>query len=133
MKSAFCPLFSVCCLLVIGCAEVEVPTPKDVITHPLGQQQTMRGWTKEEVKTKWGEPDQVISLAPDEWGSSREEWIYQGRYPDVPIDYKYLSKTKHFYFIGDVLVEMKSEENHEEDHKEGEEGEKENQQEIKNP
>ena len=114
----------------MGCAEVEVPTVKDVVTHPFGQQQGMRGWTKEEVKTKWGEPDQVISLAPDEWGSLREEWIYHGRYPDVPIDYKYLSKTKHFYFIGEDLAPGKPEE---EKKKQGEEQEKENQQEAKNP
>ncbi len=97
-------------LSVLGCAEVEVPTPKDVMTHPFGKQQTMRGWTKEEIKAKWGAPDQVMPLASDEWGSPREEWIYYGRYPEVPIDYKYLSKTYHFYFTGDALVEMKSEE-----------------------
>lgn len=131
MKLIFHFPFSILCLLVMGCAEVEMPTVKDVMTHPLGQQQGMRGWTKEEVKAKWGEPDQVISLAPDEWGSPREEWSYRGRYPDVPIDYKYLSKTKHFYFTGDVLVEMKSEEKQ---RKQGEEQKKENQQEeAKNP
>ena len=105
----FCFLFSVLCFLLNGCAEVDVPTPKDVITHPFGQQQSMRGWTKEEVKSKWGDPDQVIALSPDPWGSPREEWVYQGRYPDMPIDYKYLSKTKHFYFTDNVLVEFKSE------------------------
>jgi hypothetical protein len=118
VKFILCLLSSAFCLLISGCAEVEIPTPKDIVTHPLGQQQNIRGWTKEEVKAKWGEPDQVIVLAPDEWGSSMEEWIYQGRYPDVPIDYKYLSKTKHFYFIDNVLVEFKSEEQVEKPEKE---------------
>lgn len=121
--------FSILCLLIIGCAEVEVPTAKEVITHPFGQHQGMRGWTKEEVKAKWGDPDQVVSLEPDEWGSPREEWIYRGRYPDVPIDYKYLSKSKHFYFTGDILVEMKSEEEQQREQAE----QKENQKEAKNP
>lgn len=95
--------------LIIGCAELQMPTPKEVVTHPFGNP-TIRGWSKEEVLAKWGEPDERVSLEPDKWGSSREEWIYQGRYPNVPVDYKYISKTKHFYFTGNVLVEMKSEE-----------------------
>lgn len=111
-------LSAVCMLSFVGCAEVEVPTPKDIVTHPFGHQQNLRGWTKEEVKAKWGEPDQMIPLEPDEWGSPREEWVYQGRYPGVPIDYKYLSKTKHFYFIDNVLVEFKSEEQVEKPEKE---------------
>lgn len=110
MKFILCLLSSVFCLLTSGCAEIEVPTPKDVMTHPFGKQQTMRGWTKEEVKIKWGEPDQIVALEPDQWSGTREEWVYYGRYPSVPIDYKYLSKTHHFYFSGNALVEFMTEE-----------------------
>ncbi len=108
MRSVFCFLSSLFCLLIIGCAEVDVPTPKDVMTHPFGTKQARIGWTKEEVKMKWGDPDQIISMEPDPWGNPQEEWVYTGRYPNVPIDYKFLSKTKHFYFSGDVLVQFKS-------------------------
>ena len=94
-------------LLLTGCADMQVPTAKEVMSHPFGNP-TIRGWTKEEVIAKWGAADQVISMEPDEWGAKREEWIYEGRYPSIPVDYKYLSKTKHFYFVGDALVEMKS-------------------------
>lgn len=107
--SVLCLLFSILCLLAIGCAEVEVPGPKEVISHPFGSQPSALGWTKDEVRMQWGDPDQVIALEPDEWGTPQEEWVYVGRYPDMPIDYKYLSKTQHFYFNGNAVVNMKSE------------------------
>lgn len=123
-----CQMFSIFCLLsFLGCAEVEVPTPKDVITQPFGgTTQGMRGWIKEEVKLKWGEPDRITALEPDEWGAPREEWVYYGRYPEMPISYKYLSKTHYFYFTGNVLVEFNTEEKQEiEEPAQGEKPEKE--------
>ena len=96
-------------IISFGCAEIEVPTPKDVVTHPFGTKTSIRGWTKEEVKMKWGEPDEIISLEPDRWGNPQEKWVYHGRYPNIPVDYKYLSKTYYFYFTGKTLMKFTSE------------------------
>jgi len=96
-------------LFVTGCAEITPPNPVDVITHPFGQKPPVRiGTTKDEVKAKWGSPDRVISLGAAKLGAAREEWVYYGQVPGIPLDYKYLSKTKHLYFEGNVLTKYTS-------------------------
>ena len=46
----------------------------------------------------------MISLGLDELGNPKEEWIYQARFPGVPVDYGYVSKTKHLFFEGENLI-----------------------------
>ena len=105
MKNLYLSMF----LLVIafgfiGCAEITPPSPVDVLTHPFGKGPLAVGMTREKVVSMWGEPDDVVDLGANEWGAPREEWIYRARYPRVPIDVGYISRTKHLYFEGDVLT-----------------------------
>jgi hypothetical protein len=91
--------------MVAGCAELRPPTMRHALTHPWGTQAPFQlGQSKGEVTAEWGEPDEVIPLEGEETGLLREEWVYVGRYPDVPVDYKYLSRSKHLVFSGDYLV-----------------------------
>lgn len=92
-------------LFVFGCAELTPPTPKELITHPWGTKPSLRiGKTKDEVVASWGEPDEKINLGAVKYGLPKEEWVYYGRFPEVPLDYKYLSKTKHLIFEGKILT-----------------------------
>jgi hypothetical protein len=60
--------------------------------------------TKEKVRSMWGEPDSVQILESDAQGMVKEEWIYNGRYPDLPINVDYLSESQHLFFDGNHLV-----------------------------
>ena len=94
-----------------GCSDFRAPTTAgEVITHPLGTQAPFqRGSSKSEVLAAWGNPDQVVPQGVDELGNRREEWVYRGRLPAVPIDYEYVSRTKHLFFEGDNLIRWTSE------------------------
>ncbi|MFH1406715.1 MAG: hypothetical protein ABIH01_01735 [Candidatus Omnitrophota bacterium] len=101
-----------CCLAIIfiaGCAEITPPTPMDIIKNPMGNQPTLRvGYTKDQVKAEWGEPDDVELLGATKLGAAREKWTYYGQISSMPIDYKFLSKTKRLYFEGNVLTKWES-------------------------
>jgi hypothetical protein len=60
--------------------------------------------SKEKVKSLWGDPDIIKVLGSDIQGMVREEWIYRGRYPNLPINVDYLSETQHLFFDGEHLV-----------------------------
>jgi len=96
------------CLLLtaflLGCAEIEPPSPEKILAPWSGVPTARLGESKDSIKDKWGEPDEIRQLGTDEIGLAKEEWLYRGRYPDVPVDYKYLSKTKKLIFTGDNLT-----------------------------
>ena len=88
-----------------GCAALRLPNMHHALTHPWGTQDPFRrGQRKQEIIAEWGEPDEIIPLDVEETGLLQEEWVYGGRYPDVPVDYKYLSRSKRLIFAGDYLV-----------------------------
>lgn len=94
-------------LLFAGCAEIDpFEAPGEVIRHPLGSESIRVGMSKEEVASKWGEPDLVNPLAAtDASRSPGEEWVYKARrYTPVPLDSGYLQKNKYLYFDGNNLV-----------------------------
>ncbi len=96
--------------LLGGCSDFVAPTAEEAISQPFGTGGPFdRGTTKAEILEAWGKPDHVIQLGADELGNTREEWIYHGRLPNVPIDYEYVSRTKHLYFDGQNLVRWKTE------------------------
>jgi hypothetical protein len=97
-----------CIFFAIGCAEIEPPTPDKILAPWSGTPPVQLGESKDSVKDKWGEPDQVVQRGADEVGLLKEEWVYRGRYTDVPVDYKYLSKTKRLMFTGESLTGYKS-------------------------
>lgn len=101
--------FVVGCGGVLGCGDFLAPTGRYAITHPWDAGPPIsRGTSKAEVLAKWGPPDAVIPLGLDELGIFKEEWIYQAR-ADVPIDIRYLSKTKRILFAGDFVTGWKDE------------------------
>jgi outer membrane biogenesis lipoprotein LolB len=94
-------------LSLTGCAEITPPTPKDIITRPLGPPSVKIGMTKDEVKALWGEPDRIGYVEDKEkWSGARTEWVYTGRYSAIPLDKNYLSKTKKLYFDGESLTSI---------------------------
>lgn len=90
--------------LMSACETLPVPTPKQIINNPLGTSSLKLGMSKEEVTAMWGRPNEVIEKGSDELGSIIEEWIYYAKYPVVPIDYNYLSKTQVLTFSGNSLT-----------------------------
>lgn len=96
--------FCILSTFLIGCAEIKPPGPKDLMRQPLGEGPLRTGMTKEKVKSLWGEPDVIRVIGSDTQGMVREEWIYRGRYPNLPINVDYLSETQHLFFDGNHLV-----------------------------
>ena len=97
---------------ISGCAEINpFETPGEVIRHPLGSESIRAGMSKEEVVSKWGEPDLVNRLqATDASRSQAEEWVYKARrYTPVPLDSGYLSRNKYLYFDGNSLTAITDE------------------------
>lgn len=87
-----------------GCGDFVAPTKQYAMTHPWDTGTPIsRGTSKAEVLHKWGTPDAVIPHGVDELGLPKEEWVYQGK-ADVPVDYRYLSKTKRIFFTGDHVT-----------------------------
>jgi hypothetical protein len=110
MKRGFLIIF--CMLLIpiiLGCAEIESPNPAEILSHPLGKDPLRIGITKDKVLDMWGRPDVITRTGTNELGASCEEWIYHGRYPNLPIDAGYLYKTKYLYFEGNTLVRWERE------------------------
>ena len=100
-------LYTVYCILstiLIGCAEIRPPSLSEIIRQPLGESPLRIGMSGEEVKSLWGDPDIIKVLGSDIQGMVREEWIYRGRYPNLPVNVDYLSETQYLFFDGDHLI-----------------------------
>ena len=91
---------------LIGCAEIEPPSPDQILRQPLGESPLRIGMTKARVRSFWGEPDIVRVLGADPQGMVKEEWVYRGRYPNLPINVDFLSETQRLLFDGDHLVKF---------------------------
>jgi len=96
---------------LIGCAGIEPPSPDKILTHPFGTGPLRVGMTKDEVRKIWGEPDVVKSLREGAGinNAQQEEWIYNARVSNLPINYGYLSKSLRLSFDGDNLTSYKEE------------------------
>lgn len=94
----------------IGCAEIQPPTPEEVLKHPFGTTNLRVGMTKEQILAAWGSPDVKEYDETGKWGVAKEKWTYYGRYKSLPADVGYLSKTKCLYFDGNMLVKFEGEE-----------------------
>ncbi len=91
-----------------GCAEIEPPSPEKILSPWSSMPNIRLGNTKEDVLSRWGEPDETNQIGADELGVAKEEWVYYGRYPMAPVDYQYVSKTKYRYFEGNILVRQET-------------------------
>lgn len=94
-------------LALAGCSAISVPTPNDVINHPLGTESIKIGMTKQQVESIWGKPNQVQTVEDKKrWNGPREMWLYNAQYNVIPVDAGYLSKTKKLYFDGENLTDI---------------------------
>ncbi len=94
------------CVCLFGCAGIDAPTPESVLKNPTGSGSLYVGMMKEEVISLYGEPDSKQTVSSDEWKEPREEWVYRGRYPVLPISPGYLSKDLYLYFDGENLTNI---------------------------
>ena len=109
-RLVFCFLVSL--MGLAGCSDIQTPTAHEAMTHPFGTGAPfVRGTTKSEVVASWGKPKHVVPHGVDELGNLREEWIYEGWLPGLPIDHEYLSRTKHLFFEGEHLNRWETQEN----------------------
>lgn len=97
-------LYSLLSIVLIGCAEIRPPGPEQIMRQPLGESPLRIGMSKEKIESLWGSPDVVRVISADNQGTLREEWIYRGRYPNLPINVDYLSENQHLFFDGNHLV-----------------------------
>ncbi|MDD5449768.1 MAG: hypothetical protein PHO42_04120 [Candidatus Omnitrophica bacterium] len=103
-KIIACLLFALFAGFFTAYAKVDKPKPM-FCTPSISQ-----GETKDSIKARWGEPDQVIQLAPDEIGLPREEWLYKSAPFGVLSGHSYVCKTQRLIFEGDHVVDIKLEE-----------------------
>ena len=100
-------ILSILVSFLYGCADIAPPTPGYILKRPLGTDSVKLGMTKDRVRDLWGEPNRVNEVEDEAaWAGSREEWVYIGRYSDIPLDAGYLSKTKKLYFDGENLTNI---------------------------
>lgn len=93
-------------VIVTGCADIETPSPAEILKNPIGSGSVKIGMTKSQVVSLYGEPDLKNIVTSKEWGGAREEWLYRGRYTAIPISAGYLSKDVYLYFDGNSLTKI---------------------------
>lgn len=98
-------IFCICSIgLFSGCAGIDPPGPDRILAPWAGTPAVRIGESKDSVRDKWGEPDEINGLGTDSVGLVKEEWVYFGRYPSIPVDRMYLSKTKRLMFTGNSVT-----------------------------
>ena len=96
-------------LLVSGCADVEIPKPKEFISRPTGPGGSIKiGMSKDKVVDVYGEPDLKDTVVSDKWGGPREEWIYKAEFSAFPVSAGYLGEDMYIYFDGDNVTDISS-------------------------
>ncbi|MDP2942378.1 MAG: hypothetical protein Q8O36_02550 [Candidatus Omnitrophota bacterium] len=93
-------------IYLVGCAGIEPPTPKEILSHPLGTSMLRVGLTKDRILAQWGDPDLKEYDNTGKWDNAKEKWTYYARYGEVPVNAGYLSKTQYLYFDGNYLVKF---------------------------
>ncbi|KPK40555.1 MAG: hypothetical protein AMJ78_07095, partial [Omnitrophica WOR_2 bacterium SM23_29] len=58
----------------VGCAEIQPPTPEEVLKHPFGTTNLRIGMPKEQITAAWGEPDVKEFDDTGKWGVAKEKW-----------------------------------------------------------
>ena len=92
-------------LLAAGCAEINPPTVGEILESPLGKGPLRLGMTQDEVRSLWGEPDTIENKGADSWGTVKEVWVYEAKYPGlVPFDVGHATKPKYLEFSGEYLT-----------------------------
>jgi len=77
-----------------------------MLKDPLGEGSLRVGMTKDKVVSVYGESDAKRVVISEEWGSSRDEWMYKGRYSTFPVNAGYFSEDLYLYFDGENLTNI---------------------------
>lgn len=105
MKKTLSIFLILTCAVLAGCAEISPPSPQEVLESPFGKGPLRIGMTQEEVREIWGEPDAIEEKGTDRWGTAKEIWIYEAKFPGtIPVDVGYASKNKYLEFDGENLI-----------------------------
>ncbi|MFH1878777.1 MAG: hypothetical protein ABH883_08230 [Candidatus Omnitrophota bacterium] len=99
-------LAAMACFFVTGCAEVEIPSTKDLLKDPLGEGSLHKGMSRTQVINIYGKPDSTNKVVSGDWKNEREEWYYRARYASLPINAGYLSEDLYIYFDDDSLTNV---------------------------
>lgn len=91
--------------MMAGCAEMDVPTPRQILKDPLGEGSVKIGMSKDRVHSIYGDPDMISPVSAAEWNEPREEWVYTG-ITSLPVGAGYLSEDLYLYFDGDNLTNI---------------------------
>lgn len=94
-----------------GCALFHSIKPGEtIINNPLGTDSIKIGMTREEVKSKIGDPDAIVykDVTKGVLNAQIEEWTYRSHYSDVPLKADYFGKTLILTFDGDNLTGYKN-------------------------
>jgi len=91
-----------------GCADIELPTPQQVIKHPIGTNSVKIGMTKDRVRELWGGPDKInyVHIKEGKDARMRELWYYKSFAGIIPLNADYLSKSKYLYFDGNNVTNI---------------------------
>lgn len=108
LKTSLVSLFTLAVMTALSsCAGIELPTPDDVVSKPLGTETIKIGMSKQQVESLWGKPDEIKTIEDKgKWAGGREVWIYRADYGALPVDAGYLSKTQKLYFDGNNLTSI---------------------------
>lgn len=99
-------LLLMCLAVTAGCADITLPNAKEMLKDPLGEGSLKIGMTKDAVISVYGGPDLERQVYSDEWGGSREEWLYKSRYSAFPVNAGYFSEDLYLYFDGENLTNV---------------------------
>ena len=94
------------CVVVSGCADVEIPGAKEIIKNPLGPGSVKIGMTKAQVVEIYGDPSIKGTVISKKWNEPREEWIYRADISTLPVGAGYLSEDLYLYFDGKNLTNI---------------------------
>ncbi len=106
MKKNLFIFLSVAVLFSSGCADMEVPGPRQVLTNPIGTSAVKIGMSKAQVLQIYGEPNFKAEAVSDEWEGLREEWFYNARLSALPVGAGYLTNNVYLYFDGNSLTKI---------------------------
>lgn len=94
------------CLVVSGCADVEIPSAKEMIKNPLGSGSVKIGMIKAQVVEIYGDPSIKGTVTSGKWNEPREEWIYRADISALPVGAGHLSEDLYLYFDGENLTNI---------------------------
>jgi hypothetical protein len=92
-------------MLMAGCADMDVPQPKNILKDPLGEGSLKTGMSKDKVRDIYGDPDIIDMVISPDWNEYREQWVYTAT-TSLPVGTGFLSEDLYLYFDGDNLTNI---------------------------